>query len=103
MDIEGVPYCADSSISTTGSETSWILYRTAYRESLKAVVQFTCFVRDDTFVVVHINGLHDAKGGILIIVNYWWAIMNVGVALTRHKPKVVSRYLDGGAGKEAWG
>ena len=31
----------------------------AYRELLKGIVQFTCLVRDNTFVVVHIDGLID--------------------------------------------
>jgi len=64
--------------------------------------------------VVHIDGFLNAKnpvgailvrGGIelvahgvelAIIVNYQWAVMNVGVAPTRHRPEVVLRYLDGG-------
>jgi len=103
MDTAGVPYCPDSLIPTIDSETSWMLCRTAYRESLKGIVQFTCSVRDDRFVAVHINDFLDAKGAILMIVNYEWAIMNVVVSPTRHRLEVVLRYLDGGAGKEAWG
>jgi len=31
----------------------------AYRELLKGIVQFTCLVRDNTFVVVHIDAFLD--------------------------------------------
>jgi len=48
-----------------------MLYRTAYRELLKGIVQFTCLVRDNTFVVVYIdaflNGSLNAKNPVGVI------------------------------------
>ena len=37
-----------------------MLYRTAYRVSLKGLVQVACLSRDRSFVMIHIDGLFNA-------------------------------------------
>jgi len=92
-----------------------ILYRTAYREFLKGIVQFTCLVRENTFVVVHIdgflNGCLNAKNPVGVILVRGIESVADGVeypcellvgdyeyrsAPTRRRLEVVLQYLDGG-------
>jgi len=60
---EGADWTAKSPMTFGPMEWSMAVF-------FSKIVQFTCFVRDDAFVVVHINDFLDAKGAILIIVNY---------------------------------
>ena len=50
-----------------GLETFSILYRTAYREQLKGIIQFDCLGRDKTFVGVHIDDFLNNPVGALLV------------------------------------
>jgi hypothetical protein len=63
------------------SETPSMLYRTAYRVSLKGLVQLACLFRDHPFVMTHINDSFHATDPVCFVL---MPLLVYGLELVAH-------------------